>query len=314
MAHDLKPGAKQLEPGQESVAATMASSCQAVCAVLIAGSQGPLQVKKDYLIQWNGGAASGHIRSIRERLKSPFVTRLSESLLHSRELAFVELGMTSLPVPLHRVQQLTFLEPVTQEKVGTGLLFLQGVPDDNRDTSFDLQGLTVWFTGLSGAGKTTIAQQVYERLRSSYTIEMLDAEVVRTYLCKDLGYSREDRTENVRRLGFVANLLTQKGIIVLIPAIAPYLAGRDAVRRAISRFVEVYVNAPLEVCEQRDVKGLYKKARTGEISMFTGIDDPYEPPLSPEVECRTDRESIEVSVSKVITVIDQRMKDQRMKL
>jgi len=122
-----------------------------------------------------------------------------------------------------------------------------------------------------------------------------------------LGYSREDRSENVRRLGFVADLLTRRGVVVLITAIAPYRAGRDQVRKIIGRFVEVYVNAPIEVCEQRDVKGLYRKARAGEIPFFTGIDDPYEPPLTPEVECRTDRESIEVSVSKVVATIEQRL-------
>jgi adenylylsulfate kinase len=115
-----------------------------------------------------------------------------------------------------------------------------------------------------------------------------------------LGFSKEDRDENVRRVGFVASLLTRNQVIVLVSAISPYREIREEVRQRIGNFIEVYVNAPLEVCEQRDVKGLYKKARSGEIKNFTGIDDPYEPPLNPEVECRTDLESLEESVAKVL--------------
>jgi adenylylsulfate kinase len=124
--------------------------------------------------------------------------------------------------------------------------------------------------------------------------------VVRQNLTKGLGFSKEDRDENIRRVGFVAGLLTRNQVIVLVSAISPYQEIRQEVRERIGNFVEVYVNAPLEVCEQRDVKGLYKKARAGEIKNFTGIDDPYEPPLNPEVECRTDLESLEESVSKVL--------------
>ena len=161
-------------------------------------------------------------------------------------------------------------------------------------------GVTVWFTGLSGAGKTTISQAVEKELRSQgYKVETLDGDVVRQNLTKGLGFSREDRDENIRRIGFVANLLTRNQVIVLVSAISPYNAIRSEVRQRIGNFIEVYVNAPLAVCEQRDVKGLYKKARSGEIKNFTGIDDPYEPPMNPEVECRTDKESLEQSVAKV---------------
>jgi adenylylsulfate kinase len=161
-------------------------------------------------------------------------------------------------------------------------------------------GVTLWFTGLSGAGKTTISQAVEQELRSQgYKVETLDGDVVRQNLTKGLGFSREDRDENIRRIGFVANLLTRNQVIVLVSAISPYNAIRTEVRQRIGNFIEVYVNAPLAVCEQRDVKGLYKKARSGEIKNFTGIDDPYEPPMNPEVECRTDEESLEQSVAKV---------------
>lgn len=163
-------------------------------------------------------------------------------------------------------------------------------------------GVTIWFTGLSGAGKTTISSAVEQKLQSyGYKkIEILDGDVVRQNLTKGLGFSKEDRDENIRRVGFVANLLTRNQVIVLVSAISPYQEIRQEVRERIGNFVEVYVNAPLAVCEQRDVKGLYKKARAGEIKNFTGIDDPYEPPLNPDVECRTDLESLDESIAKVL--------------
>jgi len=172
--------------------------------------------------------------------------------------------------------------------------------------SVNQKGVTVWFTGLSGAGKTTLARAVYDELKKrGHRVEILDGDVVRQYLTKGLGFSKEDRDENIRRIGFVAHLLTRNGVIVLVAAISPYRATREEVRRKIGDFIEVYVNAPLEVCEKRDVKGLYKKARAGEIKNFTGIDDPYEPPLNPEVECRTDLEEVEESVAKVLGKLEE---------
>jgi adenylylsulfate kinase len=167
------------------------------------------------------------------------------------------------------------------------------------------KGVTIWFTGLSGAGKTTITKALAEHLnQKDYSIEVLDGDVVRQNLTKGLGFSKEDRDENIRRIGFVANLLTKHGVIVLVSAISPYQQIRQEVREKIGDFVEVFVNAPLATCESRDVKGLYKKARAGEIKGFTGIDDPYEAPLDPEVECRTDLETLEESLSKVLTKLD----------
>lgn len=166
------------------------------------------------------------------------------------------------------------------------------------------RGVTIWFTGLSGAGKTTIRMAVEKELRDrGYKVEVLDGDIVRENLTKGLGFSKADRDENIRRIGFVANLLTRNGVVVLVSAISPYREIRDEVRSKIGEFVEVYVNAPLEVCEQRDVKGLYKKARAGEIKQFTGIDDPYEPPLTPDVECRTDQETLEESTHKVLATL-----------
>ncbi|WP_281250694.1 adenylyl-sulfate kinase [Hydrococcus rivularis] len=170
----------------------------------------------------------------------------------------------------------------------------------DRRESMKQRGVTIWFTGLSGAGKTTITRALEQKLREQdYPVEILDGDVVRENLTKGLGFSKEDRDENIRRIGFVANLLTRHGVIVLVSAISPYREIREEVKQRIGDFVEVFVNAPLAVCEDRDVKGLYKRARNGEIKSFTGIDDPYEPPLNPEVECRTDQETIEESLAKV---------------
>lgn len=164
------------------------------------------------------------------------------------------------------------------------------------------RGVTLWFTGLSGAGKTTITQALAEKLRSmGCKLEILDGDIVRQNLTKGLGFSKEDRDENIRRIGFVSNLLTRNGVIVLVSAISPYREIRQEVKQKIGDFLEVFVNAPLNVCEDRDVKGLYKKARAGEIKGFTGIDDPYEAPKNPEVECRTDLEELSESVDKVLT-------------
>jgi adenylylsulfate kinase len=162
-------------------------------------------------------------------------------------------------------------------------------------------GMTIWLTGLSGAGKTTIGSEIVNRLTTQgYKVEFLDGDIVRTKLTKGLGFSKADRDENIRRIGFVSHLLTKHDVIVVVAAISPYLEVRQEVRQLIGNFMEVYINAPLDTCEQRDVKGLYKKARAGEITSFTGVTDPYEPPLNPDVECWTDRESIDESVQKVL--------------
>ncbi len=168
------------------------------------------------------------------------------------------------------------------------------------------KGVTVWFTGLSGAGKTTITCEIEKELRSrGCKLEILDGDIVRENLTKGLGFSKEDRDINVRRIGFVAHLLTRNGVVVLVSAISPYRGIREEIRETVGDFVEVFVNAPLNVCEDRDVKGLYKRARSGEIKQFTGIDDPYEPPANPEIECRTDLEELDESVAKVLNKLEE---------
>ena len=162
-------------------------------------------------------------------------------------------------------------------------------------------GFVIWFTGLSGAGKSTIAAELEREFVKRYlNYEILDGDVVRTNLSKGLGFSKEDRDTNIRRIGWVARTLAKHGCISVCAAISPYRALRDEIRKETGRFVEVFVNPPLSVCEQRDVKGLYKKARAGEIKEFTGISDPYEEPLHPEVVCETHKETVQESAAKIL--------------
>ena len=167
------------------------------------------------------------------------------------------------------------------------------------------RGFTLWFTGLSGAGKTTIADIVERELHErGRRVEVLDGDIVRTNLSKGLGFSREDRIINVLRIGFVANLLTRNGVGAIVSAISPYKEARDQVRRRVVDFVEVFVDAPLEVCAERDVKGLYKKAFAGEIKEFTGVSDPYEPPAAPDLTLKTEEETPEESARRVVEKLE----------
>jgi adenylyl-sulfate kinase len=168
-------------------------------------------------------------------------------------------------------------------------------------------GFTVWFTGMSGAGKSTISRMLEERLRSiGARVEVLDGDVVRTHLSKELGFSKKDRDENVRRIGFVCELLSRNGVVAIAAAISPYRAVRDEVRSRIGNFIEVYVHCPIEVLAARDVKGLYKRALAGEIPAFTGISDPYEPPLNPEVIVNSSAETALESLEKIWKALSER--------
>lgn len=169
------------------------------------------------------------------------------------------------------------------------------------------RGCTIWFTGLSGSGKSTVATGLVEALRAREVtkVEVLDGDVVRTNLSKGLGFSREDRDTNILRIGFVCELLARNGVVAIAAAISPYISTRDAVRKQIGDgFIEVFVEASLEVCIERDVKGLYEKALKGEIPQFTGVSDPYEPPLNPESILQTDHETVDVSVAKLLRVME----------
>jgi adenylyl-sulfate kinase len=162
------------------------------------------------------------------------------------------------------------------------------------------EGFAVWLTGLSGAGKSTLAERIVARLREQgASVELLDGDFVRTNLSQGLGFSREDRDTNIHRIGFVAELLTRHGVIVVVAAISPYRIAREQVKLKIANFIEVHVDCSIEVLTARDTKGLYKRALAGELANFTGISDPYEAPLNPSVVIHSDRESVDEGLAKI---------------
>ena len=172
----------------------------------------------------------------------------------------------------------------------------------------DEKGFCLWFTGLSGSGKSTITTHLVKELRKRGSkLEVLDGDVVRENLSKGLGFSKEDRDTNIRRIAFVANLLSRNGVPVITAAISPYRAIRDEARQMMDdRFIEVWAKASVATCEERDTKGLYAKARAGEIKEFTGVSDPYEPPEDPELVIDTEAQSPEQSAQQILTYLEER--------
>jgi len=181
-------------------------------------------------------------------------------------------------------------------------------PQQGRGSATPRQGFCLWFTGLSGSGKSTITTHLVKELRRRDSkLEVLDGDVVRENLSKGLGFSKEDRDTNIRRIAFVANLLSRNDVPVITAAISPYRDIRDEARQMMGdRFVEAYVKASVETCEERDVKGLYAKARSGEIKEFTGVSDPYEPPENPELVIETEQQSPEESAQQIISYLEER--------
>lgn len=168
-------------------------------------------------------------------------------------------------------------------------------------------GCTLWFTGMSGSGKSTLSSLLATRLRAlGARVEVIDGDVVRTQLCRGLGFSREDRQENIRRIGFICELLSRNGVIAIAAAISPYRACREELRARIENFIEIYMHCPVDVLVERDVKGLYKKALAGEIPHFTGISDPYEPPEDPEITIDSSKDGLEDSVASILRLLEER--------
>lgn len=286
-------------------------------AKLIWMAKDPLKKDTPYLVKHASQVLCCSVVDVADRVDVHSFAETEADTLQLNEIGTVEIvthkPMFFDPYSSNRsMGSFIMIAPATNDTVAAGI-----VSERNHLTHDGIQplahaqalgaqstGLTVWFTGLSGAGKTTICSAVHtELLAQGFKVEVLDGDVVRRKLNSDLGFSQRDRDENVRRIGFVAQLLASHGVIVLVAAISPYRSVREELRESNPDFIEVYVNAPLEVCESRDPKGLYKRARNKEISGFTGIDDPYQPPLKPQVECKTESETIKASCTKVVSAI-----------
>lgn len=279
-------------------------------------SQAQLGIERPYLVKHTTRYVCGTVVRVAGVIDPATLQRRSADTLTMNELAEVEVE-THQPLYVDRYDEnrvmgsFIIVEPISNETVAAGMV-TGDVPVgygglENRAT-LTRQGMAIWFTGLSSAGKSSISRAVYEKLWArGHKLELLDGDAVRRHLSKGLGFSKEDRDENVRRIGFMAELLTRNGVIAIVAAISPYRAIRQEIRGRIGNFLEVYVNAPLEVLEQRDVKGIYRRCRAGEIRGVTGVDDPYQPPPAPEVECRTDRETLAQSVDKVMRAIEARL-------
>ncbi len=284
---------------------------QSFTAHLVWMSETPLTVGHPYLIKHLTQYVCATISRVTSKLDIATLAQHPAEALLVNDIGTVEIE-THRPLfcdcysENRETGSFILVDPVSNLTIAAGMvLAFSERQGPNRSIPNLKNGLTVWFTGLSSAGKSTLSRAVYERLWArGMRVEMLDGDEVRSNLSRELGFSKHDRDENIRRIGFLANLLTRNGVIALVSVISPYRAVREEIRASISNFLEVYVNAPLAVCEDRDVKGLYSKARKGEISGFTGIDDPYEAPIAPEVECRTDLETVLESVDKIIQAID----------
>jgi len=274
-------------------------------------AQAPMRLNHPYLVEHAGQRVCAAVCRLVSRLDVETLEERDAATLCLDEIGSVELEthrpLIADPYSQNRTTgSLILIDPASNQTVAAGMI--ASAEERPAPSPSALRGLTVWVTGLSASGKSTLSRAVYERLLAmGHKAELLDGDALRQHLCKDLGFSKRDRDENIRRIGFVAELLTRNGAVAVAAAISPYREIRDEIRQKIGNFVEVYTNAPLAVCEERDIKGLYKKARAGQIAAFTGISDPYEPPLRPEVECNTDRENLAESVEKVMRALQNRL-------
>jgi bifunctional enzyme CysN/CysC len=305
---DLGRGDMLATPDHLPVTAT------SVTAQVIWISHVPLRQDARYLVKHTTKVVCGRISRLHNKVDINNFEKLDADSLQCNEIGEIQIDLHN-PIFCDSYEcnrstgSFILIDPLSNDTVGAGMIVeaisaqgANGLEQSAEGLRVPSQrGLTIWFTGLSGSGKTTNCKAVAtELLARGLRVEVIDGDVIRNYLCKDLGFSKRDRDENIRRIAFIAHLLTRNGIVVLVSAISPYRAARDEARRTIGEFLEVYVDAPLATCELRDPKELYRKARSGEIRGFTGIDDPYEPPLAPEVVCNTERENIRQSSLKVV--------------
>jgi bifunctional enzyme CysN/CysC len=301
----------------------MPATSKRVLTRLIWMSRSPLRVKSPYLIKHTTQTLVGCITRVCHRTDLASFEQQEANTLQVNDIGTVELETHKAifcdPYTLNRATgSFIVIDPVDNNTVAGGMILDTLSSHLTREGNLGREifqsaatrpadiGLTVWFTGLSGSGKTAICGSVYtELLARGIRAEFLDADALRKHFNSDLGFSKEDRDENVRRIAFVAGLLTRNGVVALVAAISPYRSTREEVRRTIGNFIEVYVDASLSICEARDPKGLYERARAGQIKGFTGIDDPYEPPLAPAVQCDTEHQSIKTNTDKVLSAILQ---------
>jgi bifunctional enzyme CysN/CysC len=272
-------------------------------------SEESLKVGKSYLIKHTTRTTRGTFEILRHKINIDTLHREAGEELDVNEIGKLYLRTTE---PLifdaynrnSNTGSFIVIDEFTNETVAAGIILSRTRDLDIREGASNVaasKGGVIWFTGLSGAGKTTIANKVYEQLSTlGVKCQQLDGDIMREVLCKDLAFSKEDRDTNIDRAAYVARLLAKHGVLVIASFISPYKAQRKVVRNSVDNFVEIFVNTPLEICEERDVKGLYAKARSGEIGNFTGISDPYEKPVNPEIELMTNGCSLEESVEKVM--------------
>jgi bifunctional enzyme CysN/CysC len=278
-------------------------------ATLLWMNEHPLEIGRPYLLKHTTRQVCASITRVNAALNPATIASEASDRLNMNEFGEVEIE-THQPVYYDPYAEnratgaFIVIDPLGNGTLGAGMIHAANPSASAAIHASPGTGFAVWFTGLSSAGKSTISKAVYEKLWAmGHRVEWLDGDQVRQHLNRGLGFSKEDRDENVRRIGFVAELLARNGVIALVSAISPYRSIRDEIRQRIGNFIEVYVHAPLEVCESRDLKGIYRRARAGEMHGVTGIDDPYEAPLAPEIECHTDRETPAESAKRVLDAI-----------
>lgn len=273
----------------------------------------PLRQGKSYLIKHSTKTSRVVIDIIDYRLNIQTLHREKTNLLHANEIGRVVLTSTKRLiydtfVKNRNTGSFILIDEITKNTVAAGIVLDKGKRPTKKnkkpDTGSRKSGAVLWFTGLSQSGKSTIANKVYKILKErGLRAERLDGDIVRRSLTKDLSFSKEDRDDNIERVAFVAKLLSRNGVIVVASFISPYKKERLKARKEVekeAKFIEIYCKCPLEVCEKRDTKGLYKKARRGTIENFTGISDPYEEPKNPEVIINTHKDNVEKCVKKII--------------
>lgn len=279
-------------------------------------SNEPLKKNKEYLIKHTTKTTRCHFKKILYRLNVNTLHREKSDNIKLNDIARIHIA-TSEPLffdPYLRNRNtgsFIIIDPISNGTVGAGIIqqshkTKSAIEFDNE--SGEKKGAVVWFTGLSGSGKSTITNRLYSLLRKQgIAVERLDGDQIRKNLTKGLGFSKKDRDENIRRVAYVAKLLSKHGIIVLASFISPYRKQRQNVKKEVTNFIEVFVNAPLEVCQKRDVKGHYQKARKGKVKKFTGVSDAYEPPKKPDIELLTENETIKESADKVLQYLQKKL-------